>query len=143
MKQNYFVVNGKKYYTGTVFNLKGIGSLVEATFIYYDTDRKRYVYKAKNSVGNDSLVQNADEKYFWSRFVSVTDKVDFSVHMPTTKTRKDSEVDGLFVGWIWYIFLMVVGFIFYDRIGLWIAISIAFFVWRKKKIEEEGTYIEW
>lgn len=138
MKQNYFIVDGKKYYTGTVFIIKNHkGIPVEASFVYYDVDQKLYVYK----IGECRHMWS--DKYFWSWFVGITDRVDNSVHMPVVKTMKDREVDGLFIGWVWYIFLMLVSAIFNDAIGLWIFISVVFFSWRSKKIKEEGTYIEW
>ena len=137
MKQNYFVVEGKKYYTGSVFVANNVGEQSEATFICYETERNRYIYKI-----NDCLC-HADPKTFRRNFVCVTSKVNMDAHMPITKKKKDNEIDGLFIGWLWYIFLMAISIIFNSAIVLWILISIAFFAWRKKKIEEEGTYIEW
>jgi hypothetical protein len=63
--------------------------------------------------------------------------------LPTERKRKDCEIDGLFLGWVWYIFLMAIGTIFNGAIFIWLMISIVFFNWRAKKIKEEGTYIEW
>ena len=59
------------------------------------------------------------------------------------KRRKDSQIDGLFLGWMWYIFLMLISIVFKEALGLWIFISIVFFKWRSDKIKKEGTYIEW
>jgi hypothetical protein len=137
MRQNYFVIDGKKYYTGTIFIVNDIGNQTEASFICYDTERSRYVYKIKD------CIHHVDPKTFNTRFISVTDKFDYKIRMPVTKVMKDDEIDGLFLGWIWYIFLMATSTIFKGAIGLWCLISIVFFSWRKKKIEEEGTYIEW
>lgn len=137
MKQNYFTVNNKEYYTGTVFLVRHTSGVVKASFMYYDTEYKKFVYKANDCVwcvGNDE---------FQLRFLSVTDGVDDSVSIPTREKMKDSEIDGLFIGWIWYIFLMTISVIFNDRIVLWIIISVVFFSWRSKKIKEEGMYIEW
>ena len=64
------------------------------------------------------------------------------MHLPIIKTKKDFQIDGLFLGWMWYIFLMLISVIFNGAIGLWILISIVFFSWRAKKIKREGTYIE-
>ena len=75
--------------------------------------------------------------------VSITDKIDTSVHSPVEKKMKDTQIDGLFLGWMWYIFLMIISVIFKDAIGLWILWSVVFFTWRKNKIKKEGTYIEW
>lgn len=137
MYRNYFEHNGRKYYTGTVFITKDMGKEVEAKFICYDVEHEKYVYKIKD------CTWRSHEKWFREHFVAVTDKTSNTVHMPSTKTLKDTEIDGLFLGWIWYIFLMIVSFIFKDAIGLWIIISVVFFSWRSKKIKEEGTYIEW
>lgn len=137
MRQNYFIVDGEKYYTGTVFIIKDGGKPSEASFICYDTDHLRYIYKIKG------CTWYVDPENFQRWFVAVTDKVDEKVHMPVTKTKKDTEIDGLFIGWMWYIFLMAISVVFKDAIGLWIFISVVFFSWRKKKRKEEGTYIEW
>lgn len=138
MKQNYFVVDGIKYYTGAIFITQDmVGKRVEASFVYYDTDKDRYVYKVKD------CICDIDHNNFWRMFICMTDKVNKSVRMPTIKTKKDIEINGLFIGWVWYIFLMLISAIFKDAIGLWILISVIFFGWRAKKIKEEGLYIEW
>jgi len=137
MMRNYFDVNGQRYYTGTVFVANDMGNQVEATFISYDIEHSLYIYKIKD------CIWRSGDKIFWRKFVTVTNKKNDKVHMPVTKTRKDFEIDGLFIGWMWYIFLMLVSVIFKDVIGLWALISIVFFSWRSKKIKEEGTYIEW
>lgn len=137
MMRNYFEVNGEKYYTGTVFIVKNMGKQVEATFICYNTERSLYVYKidrCRYYMHNDMFVHN---------FVCVTDKRNMDARMPVTKTRKDMDIDGLFIGWVWYIFLMALATIFKENIGLWILISVIFFSWRSEKIKKEGTYIEW
>lgn len=137
MKQNYFVVNGNKYYTGSIFVVKNMGKLTEASFLYYDTDRQRYIYKI-----NDCRC-DVDYNHFWKTFVSVTDKVNDTVRMPVIKARKEIEIDGMFIGWLWYIFLMLISSICNGAVVLWALISAVFFKWRAKKIQEEGTYVEW
>ncbi len=138
MKQNYFVVNGVKYYTGTVFVTENSRrQLVEATFIWYDTEYKRYLYKTKERM-HQLLYDD-----FWKYFVAVTNKRDDSVRSPVTRSKNDFEISGLFIGWVWYVFLMAISFIFKNAIGFWILISVIFFSWRAKKIKEEGTYVEW
>ena len=137
MRQNYFVVDGKKYYTGSIFIVNNVGQQVEATFVCYEEERNRYVYKI-----NDCICR-ADLKAFKRNFVRATDMINTDVHMPITKTKKDNEIDGLFIGWLWYIFLMAISTIFKNALVLWILFSIVFFTWRTKKIKEEGTYVEW
>lgn len=135
--RNYFDVNGKRYYTGTIFIVNNMGKHVEATFICYNDAQSTYVYKIED------CTWRASEKAFWTKFVSVTNKRNDKAHIPVVKAKKDLDIDGLFIGWMWYIFLMFVSVIFKDVIVLWILISIVFFNWRSKKIKEEGTYIEW
>lgn len=138
MKQNYFEYNGKKYYTGTVFITRdNMWIETEASFICYDTDHEEYIFNIRGCRYRDR------GEVFWKRFIAVTDKVNNNVRMPVTKTMKDMQIEGLFIGWVWYVFLMLVSTIFNDAIGLWIFISVVFFSWRAKKIKEEGTYIEW
>ena len=140
--RNYFEYNGKKYYTCIIFIMNDHGRQIEAAFICYNMDTEEYIYKVKNKTidGCRCIVY---EKYFYNHFMSVTDKVDNTIHMPVVKQFKDSQIDGLFLGWMWYIFLMAVSTIFKDAIGLWILWSVVFFSWRKRRIKEKGTYIEW
>ena len=135
--RDYFIYNGKKYYSGTVIIVKERGQNVEASFICYDEDQNKYIY-----VINDCK-HYVYPKFFEDVLVEVTDKVDGSVHMPQAKQKKDMKIEGLFEGWVLYIVLMAVSTIFVCNVGLWILWSYLFFSWRKKKIEEEGTYIEW
>lgn len=135
--RNYFEVNGEKYYTGTVFIAENRGKKAEASFIAYDTMCSRYIYKI-----ND-CTYHMPEQYFGNKFIAVTDKKNENVHCPVLKTKKDTDIDGLFLGWLWYIFLMVISIIFKGAIVWWIFISVVFFSWRSKKIKEEGTYYEW
>lgn len=134
---NYFVWNGAKYYTGTVIVINDMGRQTEASFICYDNTYNYYFFQVKQC---RHMMRPAQ---FEKALITVTEKRDAKVHMPVVKILKDSQIDGLFLGWIWYIFLMAIATIFKGNIGLWIVISIAFFNWRNNKIKEEGTYIEW
>lgn len=135
--QNYFVVDGIKYYTGTVFVIKDYHKNLEATFVCYDTECQKYIYKLKH------VEYHAHLDYFRDVFVCVTDKVDNSIHFPEEKVLPDSMISGLTLGWAWYIFLMLIATIFKGNVILWILISYVFFDWRKRKIEKEGHYVEW
>lgn len=140
--RNYFVYNGKQYYTGTIFIASEHDKQIDAIFICYNIDTENYIYKVKNKT-IDGCKCIAHEKYFYDHLVSVTDKVDNTIHMPVVKQFKDSQIDGLFLGWVWYIFLMIISVIFKNAIGLWILWSVVFFSWRHNKIKKEGNYIEW
>ena len=47
-------------------------------------------------------------------------------------------IDGLFLAWMWYIFIMAIATIFYARIGIWLFASVIFFSYRNNKLKEEG-----
>jgi len=36
----------------------------------------------------------------------------------------------LFVGWVWYIVIMLVGIIFKDRFAIWVFATVVFFLWK-------------
>lgn len=137
MKRDYFEYKGKKYYTGTKIMVKDYGKIDKATFIYYDTEQGNYVYK----IGDGKWF--VYEKKFYEWLVEVLDEVDPTVKIPVEKQLKDRYIDGLFIGWLWYVFLMAVATIFNGNVILWILISVVFFNWRKNKIKKEGTYTEW
>lgn len=144
MKQNYFIYNGIKYYTGTEiiilkypYNNPVFSDL--AYFIYYDVINDIYAYRLKLS--NRIFIQHG--QIFKNEFGGITGKVNSSIVVPQTKQLKDFQIPSLFIGWGWYIFIMSVGLIFNARIIIWIFTSIIFFNWRNKKIEEEGYYVEW
>ena len=140
MFRDYFIFNGKKYYTGTVVKTNDTTYMPEATFVCYDERYGDYVFRSK---GRTTRGLRVLESRMQECIIDVTDKVDTSVKMPEVKKKNDAHIDGLFLGWVWYIFLMGISVIFKDVIGLWIIISVVFFSWRSKKIKEEGTYIEW
>lgn len=137
MKQNYFIANGMKHYTGTVFTTCHNGKQVDATFIYHDTDYKKFVYKIKD------CIHIVGEDEFKNRIIAITERRDYTVSIPVQKQMKDFEIEGLFIGWMWYIFLMAISTILNGAIYFWILISAVFFSWRANKIKREGMYIEW
>ena len=137
MLQNYILLNGKKYYSGSVFIVNCMGKESEATLIGYNREYESYFFKINNKTCR------MKSEIFKKSFVRAVDSASTYTHIPEEKKRKDLDVDGLFLGWVWYIFLMAVSVIFNGAVFLWILISIVFFSWRAKKIKEEGTYIEW
>lgn len=138
MFRDYFVFEGKKYYTGTVVKTANVYRMPEVTFVCCEEKWNQYRFRDKKGCG---LI--VPESRMKDTIIAVTDQVDTSVRMPEIRKKRDAHIDGLFYAWVWYIFLMVVSTIFYDRIMMWIIFSVAFFVYRAIKIEEGGTYIKW
>lgn len=137
MVQNYVYINSKKYFSGSVFIIKFLGKESEATFIGYNTKCASYFFQINNKI---CMMK---ESVFQENFIRATNTANTQIRQPEIKRKKDVEIDGLFLGWVWYIFLMVISVIFNGAIFLWIIISVVFFNWRANKIKEEGTYVEW
>lgn len=140
---NYFMCNGKKYYTGTIIKVRDYGEVVDAVFICsrYWEDSKLPVFTYKLCANGQ--MRTASITPFSKALVAVTNKIDKSINIPETKRMKDSEINGMMLGWMWYVFLMAIATIFNGNIVFWILISVVFFRWRANKIQKGGTYIEW
>lgn len=140
MKEKYFVYKGKKYNSGTIIIIRWGCTFsrtvmnAQATFIEHDLLNDQYVVEV---YGKEHLYS---EKQFYSVLCMVVanNKVDTAKEPKEYKIRNELSIDGLLIAWIWYIFIMVVGAIFYDRIGIWILASVIFFNYRNKKLKEAG-----
>lgn len=135
--QNFFLFNGVKYYTGTIIIINHLGKQSEGSFICYDTEYKKYIYKI-----NESRCQ-AHLAHFQRNLIKILDKHDPNVQMPRIEHCRDTEINGLFIGWLIYVFLAFLCIIAKNGLLYLIFLSVLFFAWRAKKIKEEGTYIVW
>lgn len=143
MWQNYFEYDGTKYYTGTQIRIlkypydnPAFNDI--AYFIYYDTEYDVVWYKMAYTWQN----KGCSMQMFLKEFGGATGKVDTSIHVPQKNQLKDNQIPKLFIGWIWYITIMIILVIFKDRILGWFFTSVVFFSWRKNVIKKEGTYVE-
>ena len=140
MQEGHFIYNNIKYPTGTVVEIKDFynNKIRTATFIYHDTNRDTYIFKYRDNC-QQWIVSSKD---FFNNLQSITDKFDTTAKIPQRKKIKDRYVDSLLIGWVWYIFLMIIFTLFNGRIFGWIGLSYCFFKWRKNKIKKEGYYVE-
>lgn len=144
-----FEYNGKMYGAGTIITMKfynsGLNRIEEkkVPFCYRTTMRDVYEIQLPNG-----CIQGLLKQEFYDRIISVDDAVDTNVLQQTQvqiarenkkPTFKDElNIDGLFIAWMWYIFIMAVATIFRARIGIWVLASIVFFNYRKRKLREAG-----
>lgn len=143
MKRNYFVYNNKRYEAGTIIILSRFDIYskrvcdTKARFLSYDTETHEYIVEI---YGKE---YKYDAKYFNNNFVGIYNS---NIRHTSVKNQHSKEhsfcdefnIDGLLIAWFWYIFIMAVATIFYDRIGIWILASFVFFNYRKKKLKEAG-----
>lgn len=151
MKQNYFIHQGVRYYSGTTIIVKQNDKIsgrvfdVKATFVYYDTESDRYAFSINR------LTNIYPKKDFDRVFVGVTEDIvrehdtnELMNKWAYTQGNKkhtlieELSVEGMFIAWVWYVFIMIVAVIFNDRIGIWLFASIIFFNYRSKKLKEAG-----
>lgn len=142
MKQEYFVYKGKRYNKGDIIIVEEFCYYscklhkTKAEFLYYDAEEKKYALKVYNNV----VIH--DEDHFNMIFCGAYEPViknKANVTEPKQLTFKDElNIDGLFLAWLWYVFIMLVAVIFKDCIGIWILASVVFFNYRNKKLKEAG-----
>lgn len=142
MKLNYFVYNGNTYYSGTEILIKKwdfycyVRYPVSATFIEHDVERKEYVLKIY-----DEECRYSERDFFFNLCrVIKPHQIEKSTKIPKkTHTFMDElRIDALCIAWAWYIFIMVIGTIFYDRLMIWGFATFVFGLYRDEKLKEAG-----
>ena len=140
MRQKYFVHNENQYNSGEYIQFRFFDGIVgksyrtQVKFLYYDTETKEYfieVYGKEYSYAEDLFYRNICNTVN-PRAPAVNTKND------THTFEKELNIDALFIAWVWYVFVMAVGVIFHDRIGIWALASVLFFTYRNKKLKEAG-----
>jgi hypothetical protein len=145
MKCNYFVHDGKQYNSGTVIRVRMFNHITgkvqekNAVFIEYDNESKMY------KILVDGIAVEYTERYFNHIFCCIFAKnnTQNKTHTANVQKREKSftdelNIDGLGLAWMWYVFIMLVAIIFYDRVVIWVAASVVFFQYRDKKLKEAG-----
>lgn len=143
MKQNYFIYNKEKYSTEDTITISffdckvGRSYNVKAKFLYYDTGLKEYHVEI---YGEEYIYEEGD--FYRNLYVMANPRApamnSSKASIKEFKFSDELNIDGLLIAWIWYIFIMAVGVIFYSRIGIWILTSVIFFNYRNKKLREAG-----
>lgn len=147
MRKHVMTYNGKEYPSGTIFKIKPtycsiLGKEVnEATFVFYNTDTHYFGFK----VGEQK--QTWPQEYLNIKIICATDKINYLYYgrdkgYQRMACLKDSQIEGMSIGWSWYIFIMGIGIIFKDFAGLFVVGTIMFFIWRHIK-KKENSYYEW
>lgn len=143
MTQNYFIYNGAKYASGTMIRIKQFNYItgklheVNAMFIAYHSDSCEYELEI------DNLISMYSKSRFERVFCGVVGQNvikhnQYQAPKKEFKFKDELDIDGMLIAWMWYVFIMAIATIFYDRIGIWIFVSVVFFNYRNKKLKEEG-----
>ena len=138
MKQDHFIYNDRRYNAGEhiqfmFFDSKiGKSYVTKVKFLYYDTLTKEYVIEI---YGKE---YSYTENIFHRNICNTTSPIYQSASNNKLTFSDELNIDSLLMAWIWYVFIMAVGTIFYARIGIWVLASIVFFNYRNKKLKEAG-----
>ena len=139
---DYFEYKGVKYKPGTKFKTKvRTGKIEEVVFIgddYFDPDRIKTVYRPAGY--SHMVAENIKKTDIDDRIIEMIGGDYLSEFKPKEHYLKESDVPEVVYGWIVYIFVMCLITIFNDRWIGWIGVSIYFFSWKKKKMEEAYYY---
>ena len=149
MWANYFIYNNKRYEYGTIVKAIIQNEEAEMTFITYNTEEGKYLFKIDANHYKDGyyLIDYTDSE-LRNNLVEITDRIDTKyvqwhplqepLLLDRLTFKEELKVDGLFIGWVWYIFLMGITIILNGRLFYWAVISICFYNYRKKRLKEEG-----
>jgi hypothetical protein len=139
VKQNYFIYNDVRYEEGTIViiarfdvNARRVCD-TKAKFVYYDTETKEYYFDIYGK-----LCSYTEERFkIIFRNIYTSNKINDNKLQQTEKAYSFSDelnIDGMFIAWIWYIFIMAIGTIFKGNIIIWAWASYVFFNYRNKKL---------
>ena len=85
------------------------------------------------------LLVNTGSEYYLSRIYSL-DNVILEIIIPVyceeptliyTNNKELPSEDSIFIGWVWYVVIMVGAFIFKERLMIWVIATIIFFLWKR------------
>lgn len=140
MKKDYFDYNGKRYHSGDTIDIlwytNGYKNLRRHIGVFLDCDEEKDEY--------NFIVNGINYCYNKQRFYRMLYDKTAYLNKKNNKSIKDVtlkdefNIDGLFIAWIWYIFIMGISIIFNIRVVIWIIASYIFFDYRKTKLKEAG-----
>ena len=141
MKQDFVICRGKRYNSGDTIDVlwyySGYRNPRKRTGTFVDCDEEANEYR----IVLDEEIYTFN-KICFSRMLIDKDDPENAIksnNTPKRPTFKDEmNIDGLFIAWIWYVFIMAIGTIFKDNIAIWILTSIVFFNYRNRKLKEAG-----
>ena len=127
MPVEYFLrYKGKCYDVGTMLRFKQNSRVYAGTI-------QRFTHNGM------WLLVNTGNEYYLSRIYSL-DNVILDIVIPVyyeeptpiyINNKEPPSDDDMFVGWVWYIVIMVGALIFKECLMIWVFATIVFFLWKK------------
>lgn len=145
MKKYYVVYKGKRYNSGDTINIiryiDQYGNIYanprHETGIFLDCDEEKDEYRFLV----DGNICCLNKSCFFRAMCDKKIPEEGTLHSTNKVSKKmtfkdELKIEGLFIAWIWYIFIMLILIIFNERIIGWIGASVIFFNYRDKKLKE-------
>jgi hypothetical protein len=127
-----FSYNGKFYGAGTKFIFNG-RCLLNGREVFLDNQICEYLYTEcllRHFKHNENICTCRWEDFDWRIRGVVEDKVE----QPTVQQKTEIYwTDDMVVKTIWYVMIMLVATIFYERVGIWIFATIVWYISTFKK----------
>lgn len=122
MRVEYFDYNGKQYGVGTEFLFTGLCYLRGST-VFLKNEKCVFKYIRPGA----SAVFDVNGEEAWCSERVFENSICFEDEMETSAPQEELYLsDKSFYKLLWYIIIMVVGVIFYDRWLIWIGATIVF-----------------
>ncbi len=120
--EEYFTYNGEKYGVGTEFWFTGLCYLRGST-VFLKNERCVFKYVSPG----DSVVFDVNGETAWCSIRAFRNSIHIGCETETESAHEELYLsEKSFNKLLWYIIIMVVGVIFYDRWLIWIGATIVF-----------------
>lgn len=122
-----FIYNGIEYTNGTKVRIQTRYNGKQ--IMTYNSDR--YV---SEFVSDNPTVLNVKVHPPYVNTINIVEIIEpvypHKEEMTSTYYRQCPSLDTVFVGWVWYIVIMLIGIIFKDRLLIWVFATAVFFLWK-------------
>ena len=145
MKQYYFYHNGRQITSGTILKFKPYCIdyfwklyTEEVTFIWYEPNTGFYYIQVGNR--GERIPKDKFDYYFIAP--TITQDVEFINQQKANEDKssmtfmEELQIDGMFLAWLWLIFLLAITFIFKGFYIYWAVIIAVFICYRSSKIQQ-------
>ena len=140
-KLYYFEFKGVRYPVGTIVKITekemkrvGADSPYVTILNHHENSNGTHSCLILRSYDDWGVMQSGEISTFFNNFEDVIEEIALLPTKQLGNRYKDTEVDAMLYGWIYYILVMLVSVLFNGFIYIWIIASIVFWTWRKRKL---------
>ena len=128
LARKYLLYKGIYYDVGTKVKIRGFHGVQEAVFTGWQPYTGRS-FQMENMYKEEFRSSYGADKYIIEILEPVYADLSEYVQSPTA-TRECPPQHEVEMGWVWYIVIMLVGFLFNEKLLIWLIASAIFFLWK-------------